>query len=234
MVDTVAYVFGLCALSFAAGCVVTAVMLRREPPPEPGVEPAPPAEEESRVEPRRPPEDYASKPIHRNPVMGLPTPPAPEPSRPTLVLVPDLEPDQPAAPIRVRRMHVVPDPDRTTPDRAGQEPPEPASTAGRPVHVVPDPLRPDPLRPDPVHAEVPAHPEPVTEPEAPAPSAELSPAEQHTAEQHTAEPTAGQPSAARPPAQADPPPHPCPLPDTTEFRRRYLRTFDAARRNSKP
>ncbi|WP_447009408.1 hypothetical protein [Saccharothrix hoggarensis] len=122
-----ALVIGLCALSFAAGCVVTAVMLRRERTPEPEVRPEgpPPIPD---VELRWPPEDYVTKPIHRNPVMGIPTAlPPPEPSRPTLVVVPDPEPeDETEEPVRqdeVRRMRVVRDvPDDPDPDRREHEP----------------------------------------------------------------------------------------------------------------
>ncbi|GAA1336510.1 hypothetical protein [Saccharothrix algeriensis] len=88
MSGAVAFVFGLCALSFAAGCVLTACMLRREPePPEP--EPVAERPEPPRLDLRWPPEDYATKPIHRNPVVGLPlsAPPA-EQVRPALTLVP--------------------------------------------------------------------------------------------------------------------------------------------------
>ncbi|MEU4762607.1 hypothetical protein AB0H12_05095 [Actinosynnema sp. NPDC023794] len=106
-----AVVFGLCALSFAAGCVLTAVMLRREQPPEPTPQPAP-AVPMPRFEPQFPPEDYATKPIHRNPVVGIPTA-LPEPDRPTprpnLVAVPDpvSHSGKPARQDEVRRMHVV-------------------------------------------------------------------------------------------------------------------------------
>ena len=105
----VAVVFGLCALSFAAGCVLTAVMLRRDPPPEPAPEPAP-APSPPRFEAGFPPEEYATRPIHRNPVMGVPVAlPAPRPARPNLVLVPDPKPvaELPVRQDAVRRMHVV-------------------------------------------------------------------------------------------------------------------------------
>ncbi|MEU4739979.1 hypothetical protein AB0G02_05860 [Actinosynnema sp. NPDC023658] len=103
-----AVVFGLCALSFAAGCVLTAVMLRRDQPPEQAPEPVedPPA---PRFEPRFPPEEYATRPIHRNPVVGIPTAlPAPEPARPNLVLVPRPHPATGHAVGRDEvRLHVV-------------------------------------------------------------------------------------------------------------------------------
>lgn len=190
-----AVAFGLCALSFAAGCVVTAVMLRREQPPPLAPEVEPPPSPVVAVEPpaeaRWPPEDYVGKPIHRNPVMGLPTAlPAPEPTRPVLVLVPGLEPGEPVEPTRVRRMRVVPDP------------PEPPNEPEPPVLALAEP---DPDAPDrSADAGAPAHPGPVTGPEPPAPTAE--------------------------PPLAEPPPSSFPLPDATEFRRRYLRTFEAARR----
>ncbi|KOX12687.1 hypothetical protein ADK67_46510 [Saccharothrix sp. NRRL B-16348] len=120
----VAFVFGLCALSFAAGCVLTAVMLRREQPPEPVPEPVPAAPVPV-FEPRFPPGDYATRPIHRNPVMGIPTalpaPDRPNP-RPNLVVVPDPVPgtEKPARQDEVRRMHVV----RTEPDTEPESKPE--------------------------------------------------------------------------------------------------------------
>ncbi|MEV8441265.1 hypothetical protein AB0425_28135 [Actinosynnema sp. NPDC051121] len=126
----VAVVFGLCALSFAAGCVLTAVMLRRDQPPEPTPEPAPAPPPPPRFEPRLPPDDYATKPIHRNPVMGLPTAlPAPRPARPNLVLVPDPPPgaELPVRQDAVRRMHVVrPDPAPVVPTGSAAEGAEPA------------------------------------------------------------------------------------------------------------
>jgi hypothetical protein len=125
----VAVVFGLCALSFAAGCVLTAVMLRRDPPPEPAPEPAAPPPP-PRFEPRLPPDDYATKPIHRNPVMGLPPAlPSPRPARPNLVLVPD-PPSGAELPVRqdaVRRMHVV---------RPGPTPVVPAGSAAEGAEAV--------------------------------------------------------------------------------------------------
>jgi hypothetical protein len=145
MAGAVAFVFGLCALSFAAGCVVTAFMLRR---PEPVDEPAPvpepaaaepePAPQEEQLELRWPTEDFATRPIHRNPVVGLPMP-EPEPE------------------------------------------PEPVT-------------------------EVEPEPEPVVE-EVPEPAAEA-------------------------PSPPNLPEQPAPLADTSEFRRRYLRTFEEARRRS--
>ncbi|MFD9738654.1 hypothetical protein [Umezawaea sp. NPDC059074] len=83
MAGAFAFVFGLCALSFAGGCVVTAIMLRRADPAEEvartvpeSAEPAPPAPVESRPVLDWPPDDVAVKPIHRNPVVGLPAPAA--------------------------------------------------------------------------------------------------------------------------------------------------------------
>lgn len=126
----VAVVVGLCALSFAAGCVLTAFMLRRDQPPEPVPQPAP-APPMPLFEPQFPPEDYATKPIHRNPVMGIPTAlPAPERPipRPNLVAVPDpvSHNGKPARQDEVRRMHVV----RTEPaDAADVESAEPVPEA---------------------------------------------------------------------------------------------------------
>ncbi|RKT57188.1 hypothetical protein [Saccharothrix australiensis] len=91
MSGAIAFVFGLCALSFAAGCVLTAYMLRREPEPEPT--PPPVWRAEPKLDLRLPREEYATRPIHRNPVVGLPiTAPPEEPTRPALTLVPSLDP----------------------------------------------------------------------------------------------------------------------------------------------
>jgi hypothetical protein len=133
-----AVVFGLCALSFAAGCVLTAVMLRREQPPEPTSEPAA-AEPEFLFEPQFPPEEYATKPIHRNPVMGIPTAlPASARLRPNLVVVPDPAPEtgNPEGQDEVRRMHVV----RTAPE---VEPAVEALGPVEPVEPVAEPAEPD-------------------------------------------------------------------------------------------
>ncbi|PRY42826.1 hypothetical protein [Umezawaea tangerina] len=62
MAGAVAFVFGLCALSFAVGCVVTAVMLRGEEA-VPEVVPAPVVV--------WPPEGGGERPVHRNPVVGV-------------------------------------------------------------------------------------------------------------------------------------------------------------------
>ena len=145
----VAVVFGLCALSFAAGCVLTAVMLRREPPPEPAPEP-----ETERPAPRfearfpLPSEDYATRPIHRNAVMGLPTAlPAPSPTRPNLVVVPDPEPTE--LPVRqdaARRMHVV----RTGPAPAEPSSAEPVGDSAQPAVPVGERAEPaEPVDPPP-------------------------------------------------------------------------------------
>lgn len=123
MVSGVVFVVGLCALAFALGCLLTSVVLRRDreqPPPQA----APTPSTTDRTDPtdrftpmidlRRLPADFATRPIHRNPVMGIPPalPPS-EPSRPRLSLVPDPEPDpEPEEPVRqdeVRHMHVVRD-----------------------------------------------------------------------------------------------------------------------------
>ncbi|MFF5097257.1 MULTISPECIES: hypothetical protein [Actinosynnema] len=84
MTGAVAFVFGLCMLSFAAGCVLTAWMLRRaedveeEPAEADGYRPDDQAdaarESGGRAEaqaPSFPPDDFATRPIHRNPVVGV-------------------------------------------------------------------------------------------------------------------------------------------------------------------
>ncbi|PSL58351.1 hypothetical protein B0I31_101569 [Saccharothrix carnea] len=143
----VAAVFGLCALSFAAGCVLTAIMLRREQPPEPAAEPAP-APPAPRPEPLFPPQDYATKPIHRNPVMGIPTSlPAPRSARPNLALVPDPQPgtELPVRQDAVRRMHVVrtgPTPEPLGSPAEGAETAEPATEDAEPAGAVVEPAEP--------------------------------------------------------------------------------------------
>jgi hypothetical protein len=102
MAGAVAFVFGLCALSFAAGCVLTVVMLRRsesaEEVPAQIAEPpvAAPVEEQGEQPALRwPTEDFTAKPIHRNPVVGFVGVPSVEPARAPVVLelVPDPEPE---------------------------------------------------------------------------------------------------------------------------------------------
>jgi hypothetical protein len=152
-----AVVFGLCALSFAAGCVLTAVMLRRDQPPEHAPEPVedPPA---PRFEPRFPPEEYATRPIHRNPVMGLPTAlPTPVPARPNLVLVPRPATERPVGRDEVR-LHVVRN--GTEPEhRTGPEP-KPGTAAGvEPTGTAPveatktEPVQTEPVQTGPAKAE---------------------------------------------------------------------------------
>jgi len=206
MAGAVAFVFGLCALSFAAGCVVTAFMLRR---PEPGDEPAPvleqawpePAPRTEQLELRWPSEDFVSKPIHRNPVVGFAVVPEPEAEpEPVAEVVPEPEPEPEPEPVA----EVVPE---------SEPEPEPEVVAVvEPVPVV----EPEP-EPEPVMAQAPVA-EPAPEPEpvpAPAPEPEVKP--------------------AAPEAQAAPPnlpSQPAPPANDSEFRQRYLRTFEAARRRS--
>ncbi|MEO6082729.1 MAG: hypothetical protein ABIQ18_06445 [Umezawaea sp.] len=80
MAGAVAFVFGLCALSFAAGCVVTAIMLRasvaEEETAPPQADPIPLAPQPEQLELRWPDDHFTSKPIHRNPVVSRPTPAA--------------------------------------------------------------------------------------------------------------------------------------------------------------
>jgi hypothetical protein len=125
VVSGVVFVVGLCALAFALGCLLTSVVLRRDreqPPPQAAPTPSTTDRSTDRLTDRfapmidlgRLPADYATRPIHRNPVVGIPPalPPS-EPSRPKLSLVPDPEPDlEPEEPVRqdeVRHMHVVRD-----------------------------------------------------------------------------------------------------------------------------
>ncbi|GAA0263290.1 hypothetical protein GCM10010492_75440 [Saccharothrix mutabilis subsp. mutabilis] len=203
MSGAVAFVFGLCALSFAAGCVLTAYMLRREPEPEtpPAVAPEPPPVE-LKLDVVWPPEDYATKPIHRNPVLGLPVTERPaEPARPALTLVPDLQPvvDEPEP----RPLEVVPEP---AAEIEAEPAPEPVVVA---VPAQPEPVVVELPEREPV-VEVPAQPEPVV--------VELP------------EPVAGVP--ARPEPAEPGRPVPAQLPDPTEFRQRYLRSFEQARKRT--
>lgn len=206
----VAVVFGLCALSFAAGCVLTAYMLRREPePPAPPVAAPEVPQVELKLDVVWPPEDYATKPIHRNPVMGLPVTERPtEPARPALTLVPDLQPvvDEPAP----RPLEVVPEPaDDPEPAAEPDDAPEPVV-----VEV--------PARPEPVLVELPEQPEPVVV-ELPEPEPEPGLVAEVPAQPEPVEPVRPEPAV---PAQ------PVPLPDPTEFRQRYLRSFEAARKRT--
>jgi hypothetical protein len=118
VVSGVVFVVGLCALAFALGCLLASVVLRRDreqPPPRAAPTPSTTDRFTPVIDLRRLPADYAIRPIHRNPVMGIPPalPPS-EPSRPKLSLVPDPEPDLEAEePVRqdeVRHMHVVREP----------------------------------------------------------------------------------------------------------------------------
>src|SRR3954454_7033737 len=80
MAGAVAFVFGLCALSFAAGCVVTAIMFRtseaEEETAQPQADPIPLAPQPEQLELRWPDDHFTSKPIHRNPVVSRPVPAA--------------------------------------------------------------------------------------------------------------------------------------------------------------
>ncbi|MEU4803615.1 hypothetical protein [Actinosynnema sp. NPDC023587] len=112
MSGAVAFVFGLCALSFAAGCVLTAYVLRRDAEPAPVPAPVP-VREQPKLDLRPPPDDYAARPIHRNPVMGLPiSAPPDEPARPALTLVPALVPvmDEPVREDSDAVRRVLPEP----------------------------------------------------------------------------------------------------------------------------
>ncbi|MEU7530642.1 hypothetical protein AB0A74_33275 [Saccharothrix sp. NPDC042600] len=222
MSGAVAFVFGLCALSFAAGCVLTAYMLRREPEPEapPAVAPEPPPVE-LKLDVVWPPEDYATKPIHRNPVLGLPVMERPaEPARPALSLVPDLQPVVEES--EPRPLEAVPEP-ADDPEPAAEPADEPA--AGVEAEPVPEPVVPEPIV-----VAVPAQPEPVVvelperEPVAEAPA---------RPEPVVVEPP-GPEAVAEGPARPEPvvPAQPVQLPDPTEFRQRYLRSFEQARRRT--
>lgn len=206
MSGAVALVFGLCALSFAAGCVLTAYMLRREPEPERPPAPAPEAPPvELKLDVVWPPEDYATKPIHRNPVMGLPVTERPaEPSRPALTLVPELEPTLDD-----------PEPEAAEPEPETAEP-----------EIAPEPGAAEPeVAPEPVVVEVPAQPEPVVvECPEPEPVAEV-PAQP--------EPVVVElPEQVEPEPVADVPAQPVHLPDPREFRQRYLRSFEEVRKRT--
>ncbi|MDQ2586143.1 hypothetical protein CKY47_19540 [Saccharothrix yanglingensis] len=237
-----AFVVGLCALSFVAGCVLTAVMLRREPVPEEEPRQWPEAVEPDvrvREEEPWPPEDYATRPIHRNPVLGIPVPGIPQglPEQPKLSVVPDPEPERPVAPAAARRIHLVrdlPEPAR----RAGSEPalvalapvaPEMAAAPGSPGPVV---LRTVPATDPEDGGEVaPGTAAPGTETGRPAEPVERAP--DATTPAH---PANGAPAhvAADLPVRADPYPPGESRPDASGCRERHLRAFEAARRRSEP
>lgn len=279
MSGAVASVFGLCALSFAAGCVLTAVMLRREQPPGPESEPVvdPP---EPGVRLQWPPEEYTTRPIHRNPVIGIPAAlPAREPGRPTLALVPDPDPEEPVQLDEVRRMRVV----RGLPECAdeaagGVGPAEPLAGGGEPVVLqVAAQSEPGlvavPTRSKPVLKQVPAQSEPAVVEVSAQPTAypaDLSAQGERVSAEVSVEVSAqcessspdvttpGEPVSAGAPVQPEPasaevPPQPesavsapvtdlpactdrssapAQLPDPTEFRQRYLRTFEKTHRSS--
>ncbi|MGM1063690.1 hypothetical protein [Saccharothrix sp. Mg75] len=221
MAGAVAFVFGLCAVSFAAGCALTVAVLRRGPAPEDEpVRRTALVEPEARVaEQPWPPEDYATRPIHRNPVLGIPRA---LPAQPRLSVVPDPEPERPVASEAVRRIHLV------------RDPPEPARHGDAdPALVALDPVRLGPVAPEQPHAEpVVLRPVPPVEPE-PEPGER---AEGVTPDATTpALPVTGTPATVvvHLPAQADPSaPQQVDLPSATEFRERYLRAFEATRRRS--
>ncbi|GLZ35402.1 hypothetical protein Lesp02_75890 [Lentzea sp. NBRC 105346] len=76
MGGAVGIVFGLCVLSFTAGAALMYVVMRRREEPQAGLsqpvaEPAPPAEEQLELRWQDVEIEYDSKPIHRNPVVGM-------------------------------------------------------------------------------------------------------------------------------------------------------------------
>ncbi|MBY8847917.1 hypothetical protein [Saccharothrix longispora] len=246
MSGAVAFVVGLCALSFVAGCVLTAVMLRREPVPE-----EEPRQWSEAVEPDVrereqpwPPEDYATRPIHRNPVLGIPVPGIPQvlPEQPRLSVVPDPEPERPVEPAAVRRIHLV----RDLPEPARRIGSEPALVALAPVgpEIAAAPETPGPVVLRTVRATDPedgGEATPVTAaPGTAAPGTEAGrpaePAERAPDATTPAHPANGAPAhvAVDLPAWADPCPPGESRPDASGCRERHLRAFGAARRRSEP
>jgi hypothetical protein len=289
MAGAVAFVFGLCALSFAAGCVVTAVMLRPSTPEQEAVQPpTEPAAPEEHLEVRVLDEDLSPKPIHRNPVVGRPVPaslqpdssftgvvefdPRPEVVEPEVVEevddladeVPELRPEpqvdaveadpaagteapvvSPAVSKEAVRFFVA------YAARQGAEPEQDAPEHQESkLELV--------SQPSPADDERASEPEPetlfvscsglVTEPEAdPAPVLEQVEAPAPVEAPESVDAPALVPEAVEAPAPelreavvpeqgVSPEPelviaHQIPTPDT-EFRKRYLRTFEAARRRS--
>lgn len=236
MSGAVAFVVGLCALSFVAGCVLTAVMLRREPVPEEERRRGPEAVEPDVREREQPwpPEDYATRPIHRNPVLGIPVPGIPRvlPEQPRLSVVPDPEPERPVEPAAARRIHLV----RDLPEPARRMGSEPALVALAPVspEIAGTPEVPGPVVLRTVRA---ADPEDGGEAAAGTDAGRpAEPAERAPDATTPAHPANGAPAdvAADLPVRTDPHPPGESRPDAGGCRERHLRTFAAVRSRSEP
>ncbi|TWP53544.1 hypothetical protein FKR81_06225 [Lentzea tibetensis] len=186
MAGAVGIVFGLCVLSFTAGAALMYVVVRRRE--EHGAEvpqavgdaaPAPPDEQ---LELRWHEPAYDVRPIHRNPVVGMP------------------------------------------PVFEEVEEPEPVRGLFEPVaEVEPEPVA--EAEPEP-ECELVAEAEPVSEPE-PEPVAEAEPVSEPEPEVEQRQPEAVLPPQAEPSVHENATP-----PERDEFRQRYLRTFEAARRRA--
>jgi len=218
MAGAVAFVFGLCALSFAAGCVVTAIMLRAPIPDEetaqPSADPVVPAPQPEQLELRLLSEDFSAKPIHRNPVVGRPIPVALKPAVPDLMFIGVFDPPGPLLPL---------------PDSA-DEVPESRSEGDSVADADLEQVREAKLEPvsqpspEPEADPIPAGPEPETTfvPR----SGLVTESEPVPAHLEAVVPEQGTiPEPELVPTQQIPVP-------TDEFRERYLRTFEAARRRS--
>lgn len=226
MAGAVGIVFGLCVLSFTLGAALMYVVLRRREDaeaPSPSDEPVERTwvEKLALVEPVE--DDYDSRPIHRNPVVGLPQ------LEPALAVL--------AAPVAEPELVAEPEPVAA---------PEPVLVVGEPEPVAElesglvaelesglvAELEPEPvaeLEPD-------AQPEPVAD-------VETVGADGYD-QDGDSEPPVGEPEAPEPTVAAStdspelpPPANPQPVEHTTwvereDFRQRYLRTFEEVRRKA--
>ncbi|MEV6240855.1 hypothetical protein [Lentzea sp. NPDC051838] len=225
MAGAVGIVFGLCVLSFTLGAALMYVVMRRREDaathaPSSGDEPVERTwvEKPAAVEPVD--DDYDSRPIHRNPVMGLPQ------LEPALAAFAHPLPEPVATPKTVGAAGYDRDGDLES-SLGDDEAPESTVAAGTDSsEVVEEPV----AEPEPV-AEVKSveEPEPVAEAEVvEEPVAELEPEPRPEPEP---KPEVVVETALPPPAA------PQPVENTTwvereDFRQRYLRTFEEVRRKA--
>ena len=215
MAGAVGIVFGLCVLSFTLGAALMYVVLRRR---EDAASPSPSDEPVERTWVKKPAlvepveDDYDSRPIHRNPVVGLPQL---EPALAVLAApVEESEPEPVGKSEPVAELELVAEPEPVG---------EPALVAG--------------LDPEPVaEAEPDAQSELVAEAETVGADGYDQDGDSvpPVGESEAPEPTV----AARTDGPALPPPaSPQPVEHTTwvereDFRQRYLRTFEEVRRKA--
>jgi hypothetical protein len=207
MAGAVGIVFGLCVLSFTLGAALMYVVLRRREDatsPSPSDEPIERTwvEKPALVEPVE--DDYDSRPIHRNPVVGLPQ------LEPVLSVLADpvAEPEAVAEPEPVGESAPVAELEPA----AGLEP-EPVAEAE--LDAQPEPVaEAETVGADGYDQDGDSEP-PVGEPEAPEPTVAAS----------------TDSSALPPPARPQPVEHTTWV-EREDFRQRYLRTFEEVRRKA--